>query len=98
MQLFMTRHREDFSPYVRPPKTGWRVALLVCPMLASLVAGPAVFADEFDALVVYEEAKVLNDRWQACAASFVRGGIHSRQDPEILAKEAFEQCRHAKMG
>jgi hypothetical protein len=98
MQLFMTRHREDISPYVRPPKTGWRVALLVCPMLASLVAGPAVFADEFDALVVYEEAKVLNDQWQACAASFVRGGIHSRQDPEILAKEAFEQCKAREDG
>ena len=62
-------------------------------MIASLVAGPPVFADEFDPLVVYEEARALNDQWQACAASFVRERIHSRQDPEILAKEAFERCQ-----
>ena len=93
MQLFMRRHREDVSPYIRSPKTGWRVALLVCSMIASLVAGPPVFADEFDPLAVYEEAGALNDQWQACAASFVRERIHSRQDPEILAKEAFERCQ-----
>lgn len=93
MQLFMRRHREDLSPYIRPPETGWRVALLVCSMIASLVAGPPVFADEFDPLAVYEEARALNDQWQACAASFVRERIHSRQAPEALANEAFERCQ-----
>ena len=93
MQLFMRRHREDVSPYIRPPKTCWRVVLLVGPMIASLVAGPPVVADEFDPLAVYEEARTLNDQWQACAASFVRERIHSRQDPEILAKEAFKRCQ-----
>ena len=93
MQLFMRLHREDLSPYIRPPETGWRVALLVCSMIASLVAGPPVFADEFDPLAVYAEARTLNDQWQACAASFIRERIHSRQDPEILANEAFERCQ-----
>ncbi|WP_262299752.1 hypothetical protein [Microvirga sesbaniae] len=98
MQLFMRRHRDDATRYIRSPKTGWRVAFLFCPMIASLVAGPPVFADEFDPLVVYEEARTLNDQWQACAASFVRDRIHSRQDPEILAKKAFERCKAREDG
>ena len=98
MQLFMGRHRQNVILYIRPLKTGWRVALLVCPLIASVVAGPSALAGESDPLALYEEAKVLNDQWQACAASFVRGGIHSRQDPEILAKEAFEQCKAREDG
>ncbi|WP_201836108.1 hypothetical protein [Microvirga zambiensis] len=93
MQLFMRRHREDANPSIRSPKTGWRVGFLVCSMIASLVAGPPVFADEFDPLVVYEEARTLNDQWQACAASFVRDRIHLRQDSEVLAMAAFERCQ-----
>ncbi|WP_262266119.1 hypothetical protein [Microvirga yunnanensis] len=98
MQLFMRRHCEDLSLSIRPPETRWRVALLVCSMIASLVVGPPVFADEFDPLAVYEEARPLNDQWQACAASFVRERIHSRQDSEILAKEAFERCKAREDG
>ena len=49
MQLFMTRHREDISPYVRPPKTAgalrfssapcsphWLQGLLSLPMSSML--------------------------------------------------------------
>jgi hypothetical protein len=93
MQLLIRRHREDDNPYIRSPKTVWRVAFLVGPMIASLVAAPSVLADEFDPLVIYAEARALNDQWQACAAAFVRERIHSRQDPEILAKVAFTRCQ-----
>jgi hypothetical protein len=98
MQLFIWRHRKDVGSYIRPSKTGWRVALLVCPVITLLVARPPVFANELDPLLVYEEAMALNNQWQACAASFVRERIHSRQDPEILAKKAFEKCKAREDG
>ncbi|WP_445503062.1 hypothetical protein [Microvirga sp. G4-2] len=98
IQLFIRRHRRDAGSYIRPSKTGWRVALLVCPAITLLVAGSPVFANEFDPLLAYEEARALNDQWQACAASFVREKIHSRQYPEILAKEALERCKAREDG
>jgi len=98
MQVFIGRHRNNVGSYSRPSKIGWRAALLVCPVITSLGAGPPVFANEFDPLLVYEEARALNDQWQACAASFVRKRIHSRQDSEILAKEAFERCKAREDG
>lgn len=98
MQLFIWRHRKDVGSYIRPSKTDWRVALLVVSVITSLIAGPPVFANEFDPFLVYEEARALNEQWQACAASFVRERIHSRQDSEILAKEAFEQCKEREDG
>jgi len=58
-----------------------------------LMGGSSVEADEFDPLTVYEEARVLNDRWQACAASFVRQRIGSRRTAERLADQALDRCR-----
>jgi hypothetical protein len=53
-------------------RSGWRSALTAGYLAASLIVGPAAKADDFDLLVVYEEARVLNDQWQACAATFIR--------------------------
>jgi hypothetical protein len=58
-----------------------------------LIAGPSVKADEFDPLVIYDEARVLNDQWQACAASFIRARLQARQTAERLAEQALDRCR-----
>jgi hypothetical protein len=72
---------------------GWRSALAAGCLVASLIAGPSAKADEFDPLVVYDEARVLNDQWQVCAASFIRGRLQTRQTAERLAVQALDQCR-----
>jgi hypothetical protein len=72
---------------------GWRSALAAGCLAALLIAGPSVEADEFDPLVVYEEARVLNDQWQVCAASFIKGRLQTRQIAEQLVKQALDQCR-----
>jgi hypothetical protein len=71
-------------------------------ILAGLVASPvfvhsSVYADEFDVLTVYSEARPLNDEWQVCAASFAKRQLRSAETPERLANEAFERC-HATEG
>ncbi len=75
---------------------GWRTALVSGLLITSLLAGTPVEADEFGPLVLYEEAGVLNDQWQACAASFVRERLRSRTTAERLAEQAFGQCRAAQ--
>ena len=72
---------------------GWRNAFAAGCLVILLIAGPSVEADEFDPLVVYEEASVLNDQWQACAASFIRGRLQTRQTEERLAEQALDRCR-----
>lgn len=81
------------SAGTRPLPSSWRTAGLAALLISSLAMGRQAGADEFDALVVYQEARPLNDEWQACAASFVRGRLQSRQTPEALAEEAFNHCR-----
>jgi hypothetical protein len=66
-------------------------------ILAGLVASPvfvhsSVYADDFDVLTVYSEARPLNDEWQVCAASFAKRRLRSAETPERLANEAFERC------
>lgn len=58
-----------------------------------MIACPSADADEFDPLVVYEEARALNDQWQACAASVLKGKLRSDESAERLAKQALDQCR-----
>jgi hypothetical protein len=82
---------------VRTQVFGWRSALAAGCLAALLIAGPSVEADEFDPLVVYDEARVLNDQWQVCAASFIRGRLQTHQTAERLAEQALDQCR-AKQG
>jgi hypothetical protein len=63
-------------------------------LLAGLwMGGSSVEADEFDPLAAYEEARVLNDQWQACAASFVKQRLRSRRTAERLADRALDRCR-----
>ncbi len=71
---------------------GWRVALASGFLIASLIAETPGKADEFDPLAAYEEARVLNDQWQACAASFVRGKLRSRSTAEQIADQALNRC------
>ncbi len=75
---------------------GWRTALASGVLITSLIAGTPLDADEFDPLILYEEAGNLNDQWQACAASFVRERLRSQQTAERLAEQAFDQCRAAQ--
>jgi hypothetical protein len=86
-------YRRDGSPYTRSPKagclTGMPAGLLTLVLFAATSAG----ADEFDALAVYSQAQPLNDRWQACAATFVKPRLRSQQPPDVLAKEALDSCR-----
>ena len=48
-------------------------------MVAALTGSLAVHADEFDPLIVYEEARVMNDQWQICAEQAL-DRCRSRQD------------------
>jgi hypothetical protein len=67
---------------------------IAAPVLAvSLLTGLPADADEFDALAVYSEARPLNDRWQACAASYVRRRLQSSVSSETLAGHALRSCR-----
>jgi hypothetical protein len=72
---------------------GWRSALAAGCLVVSLIASSSIEAEEFDPLVVYEEARVLNDQWQACAASFIRGRLQTRQTEVRLAEQALDRCR-----
>ncbi len=67
----------------------------LCAVLLTflLFTGQPLRADEFDPLAVYGEAKPLNDRWQACAASFIEPRLQSQRSSESLAKEALRSCR-----
>lgn len=83
----------DINPSVRTQVYGRRSALAAGYLVALLIAGPSVEADEFDPLVVYEQARVLNDQWQVCAASFIRGRLQTRETAERLAEQALDRCR-----
>lgn len=50
-------------------------------------------ADEFDVLVAIRGAAPINDRWQACAAAYVRPRIESRQPSTKVVGEALRNCR-----
>lgn len=75
---------------------GWGTVLASGFLITSLIMGTPVEADEFDPLAVYEEARVLNDQWQACAASFVRERLRSRNTAEQIAERALDRCRAAQ--
>jgi hypothetical protein len=70
----------------------WRRVILAGLVASSVFAQSRVYADEFDVLTVYSEARPLNDEWQVCAASVARRRLRSAETPELLAKEAFGRC------
>jgi hypothetical protein len=86
-------YRRDGSPYTRSQKAGCLNGMAAGLLTLVLFAAPSAGADEFDALAVYSEAQPLNDRWQACAATFVKTRLRSQQPPDALAKEALDRCR-----
>jgi hypothetical protein len=67
--------------------------LAVSLLLIGVIARSAVNADEFDPFLIYSEALPLNDKWEACGASFVRDRLQSQKAPDVLAKEALANCR-----
>jgi hypothetical protein len=83
----------DNCLFARTRVNGWRSALAAGCLVGSLLVGPSVEADEFDPFVVYEEAKVLNDQWQVCAASALKGRLQANQPAEQLAEQALDRCR-----
>jgi hypothetical protein len=90
---FWLQYRRHGSSYLKLSKAGWLTGTATAFLSALLLAGPPADADEFDPLAVYSEARPLNDRWQACAASFVRRRLHSQQTSEALAEDALDSCR-----
>jgi hypothetical protein len=86
-------YRRDGSPYTRSPKAGCLAGMPAGLLTLVLFAATSAGADEFDALAVYSQAQPLNDRWQACAATFVKPRLRSQQPPDVLAKEALDSCR-----
>jgi hypothetical protein len=81
----------------RSHRLDWNRATLAGLVASSLLSILPVRADEFDPLMVYEEARVLNDQWQACAAAFVKERLQMRQTAERLAEQALDRC-HARQG
>lgn len=86
-------YRRDGSPYIRSPKAGCLNGMAAGLLTVLLFAATSAGADEFDVLAVYSEAQPLNDRWQACAATFVRTRLRSQQPPDALAKKALDRCQ-----
>jgi hypothetical protein len=86
-------YRRDGSPSTRSPKAGCLNGMAAGLLTLVLFAATSAGADEFDALAVYSQAQPLNDRWQACAATFVKPRLRSQQPPDVLAKEALDSCR-----
>jgi hypothetical protein len=85
--------RRNGSPHSTSIDAGCLNGIAVGLLIVLLFAATSAGADEFDALAIYSEAQPLNDRWQACAASFVRPRLKSQQSPDALAKEALDRCR-----
>jgi hypothetical protein len=81
---------------LNPLKVDCRRIILAGLVASSFFVHSPVYADEFDVLAAYSEAGSLNDDWQACVASFVRGRLRSSGTPERLAKEALDRCRAEK--
>jgi hypothetical protein len=85
--------RRDCSSDPRLPKCSWLGGIAAAVLAVSLLLGLPADADEFDALAVYSEARPLNERWQACAASYVRRRLQSQVSSEVLASSALRSCR-----
>jgi hypothetical protein len=85
-------HRHG-SSYIKLLIAGWLTGTATALLIALLLAGSPADADEFDPLAVYSEARPLNDRWQACAASFVKRRLQSQQSSKALAEDALDSCR-----
>lgn len=90
--LLLPRHRDVGLP-VHSRVDRWRGILCVGCLVAALIVGFTVQADEFDPLIVYEEARALNDQWQICAATVVKGRRRADQTAEQLAEQALGRCR-----
>lgn len=93
LSQFNGPYRRHGSSYIKLSKAGWLTGTATAFLIALLLAGPPADADEFDPLAAYSDARPLNDRWQACAASFVGRRLPSQQTSEALAEDALDGCR-----
>lgn len=91
--LLKKLYRRSCSLGSKLPKCNSLAGIAAVILAVSLLAELPANADEFDALAVYSEARPLNDRWQACAASYVRRRFQSQVSSESLAGSALRRCR-----
>ncbi|WP_147282491.1 hypothetical protein [Microvirga subterranea] len=92
-EAFGNLDRRNISLHPKSIDAGCLNGIAVGLLAVFLFAATSAGADEFDALAIYSEAQPLNDRWQACAASFVRPWLKSQKLPDALAQEALDSCR-----
>lgn len=71
----------------------WRTGPTAIFLITMSLVGSPASADEFDALLAYREAKPLNDAWQACAASYVKPRLRTKQSANELSQTALRHCR-----
>jgi hypothetical protein len=93
VELLKELYRRNRFLNSKLPKRSWLGGIAVLVLAVSLLTGPPADADEFDALAVFSEARPLNDRWQACAASYVRRRLQSQVSSDSLARIALRSCR-----
>ncbi|MBO1906554.1 hypothetical protein KHP60_16065 [Microvirga sp. 3-52] len=79
-------------PPMKSPRLNRKLFAAVT-LLAFLGPSRPALADEFDVLVAIRGAAPINDRWQACAASYVRPRIESRQPSTKVVGDALRKCR-----
>src|SRR5690349_19076189 len=91
--LLKKRYRRKGFLNPKLPKRSWVGGVAAAILSVFIFAEHPVEADEFDALAVYSAARPLNDRWQACAASYVQRRLHSRVSTDALARAALRNCR-----
>jgi hypothetical protein len=72
--------------------TIWLAGVAVAFSLTSFMTQPA-HSDELDTLALVKEAQPLRDRWEECAAAFVKSRLDSKREAERLAEDAFRNCR-----
>src|SRR4051794_15858247 len=85
--------RRDRSQKSKPSGAHWRGRIAAGIVAATLLLGLPACGDGFGALSVYSEARPLNDRWQACAASYVGHRLRSQVSSAILARNTLRSCR-----
>jgi hypothetical protein len=91
--LLTELYHPNCSSNLKHPKCRWMDGVAAAILAVSLLTGLPANADEFNVLAVYSEARPINDRWQACAASYVRPRLQSKVSSGVLAGRALRSCR-----
>ena len=92
VEMVAGRSRRNDTRGTRTSKTIWRKGILAGLLVGMMAAAVSAEADEFDPLVAYEAARPLNDHWQACAASFAKRRLRTKQSSVRIAAAALAHC------